>query len=168
MTDDNDRFDPAEFDRLAAESARIYTNAKLTHSEVLKLVDSSTITKLEVSDAKDLSPSSESSYIELVAPLKSSLDLLHEVQIKCGFSPNAINVLVGYEQEYGKQRLLVLAEEELMASNSNSKVTSTAVGGVAVGFLIVLISIFGFSMMGNIQTPQSFAKKDLMKGKINK
>ena len=53
-------------------------------------------------------------------------------------------------------------------NTTDDKVNSTATAGLLISGLVTVIAIFAFVMMANIQTPQSFAKKDLIKGKINK
>ena len=54
------------------------------------------------------------------------------------------------------------------ANVTDDKVNATATGGLMASAMVAVIAVLAFVMMSNIQTPTSFARRDLIKGKINK
>lgn len=73
--------------------------------------------------------------------------------------------MLGYGFAQGPKRILA---SNATVNATDPEINSTGVAGLAVGIFISIITALGFIMMGNIQTPKSFAKKDLIKGRINK
>lgn len=85
--------------------------------------------------------------------------------IEKSFKKNkGVSMLLGYGSQRNSARLLQANATNVTAAEINS----TGIGGLATGIFACLIAVFGFVMMGNIQTPKSFAKKDLVKGRINR
>lgn len=81
---------------------------------------------------------------------------------------NSVSLLVGLGAQ---KRLLQEGAEEQNdsgADRSNVKINATATGALLISLTMGLITAFGLIMMGQIQTPQAFAKRDLIKGSINK
>ena len=88
-------------------------------------------------------------------------------------SSNIVNIVLGYNGFRKEGRLLDDSDTNDTAQDTNdtaqeSKVNATATGGLLVAALITGIVVFAMVMMANIQTPQAFARRDLVKGKINK
>ena len=83
---------------------------------------------------------------------------------------NSVSILVGYSLLSTEGRLLQEDNEEILTEDEPVKnvVNETATGALIISFVVALIAAFGLIMMGNIQTPISFARRDLVKGSINK
>ena len=80
---------------------------------------------------------------------------------------NAVSIMLGYNGFKMNARLLD-DDTDTNDTAQESKVNATATGGLLVAALITGIVVFAMVMMANIQTPQAFARRDLVKGKINK
>ena len=77
-----------------------------------------------------------------------------------------ISMLIGYnEQQELNTRLLDTADP---VNATDVLATPTATAALLISTFLTLITIFAMVMMSNIQTPKSFARRDLVKGKINK
>ena len=76
------------------------------------------------------------------------------------------NMSIGYDRAQATTRLL--AEDSTTTTTQDAKISATGLAGILVSVMVALITIFALVMMADIQTPKSFAKRDLIKGKVNK
>eukprot|EP00826_Nyctotherus_ovalis_P051029 TRINITY_DN633_c0_g5_i4.p3 TRINITY_DN633_c0_g5~~TRINITY_DN633_c0_g5_i4.p3 ORF type:complete len:133 (-),score=28.64 TRINITY_DN633_c0_g5_i4:153-551(-) len=122
---------------------------------------------LTVSKKMKLSDESGNLLVLLEAPsTRDNLKLLEALDFSP--RPNSVSLFVGYGPQ---SRLLQEGTEEQNdsgADRSNVKINATATGALLISLTMGLIAAFGLIMMGRIQTPQAFAKRDLIKGSINK
>jgi len=155
-------------------SSRVYTDTQFSYSDFLQAVDSSKAGNIQTitvkNKAEQLPNLSGASNIFLIMlegkTMDENFELLEALEtISKNIRPNAMSMLIGYGKSI--QRPTRLLQEQNVTATEDQKINSEATGGLLVSLLIALIATFGFIMMANIQTPKSFARRDLVKGRIN-
>ncbi|MDR3737112.1 MAG: hypothetical protein P4L10_16465 [Acidobacteriaceae bacterium] len=62
----------------------------------------------------------------------------------------------------------LLDDNSTDSTDTEQYISSQATGALLVSGMITVLAVLAFVLMGNIQTPKTFARRDLVKGKINK
>ena len=156
---------------MKSPSSRVYVDTSLSYTELLQSLEAAQVGKVQtvsIQSSSTMPNIVESPKVTLVlldaAKLEDNLGLMETVESKRG--PNAVSVLLGYGKAKPEPRLL--QEVTNQTTTSNDKVNATATGGLMISLLVTLIAVFGLVMMANIQTPKTFVKKNLIKGRINR
>ena len=149
----------------------MYTNSLLTFDELPESIKVATenLTVLYLKDKDTLhniynTPGTVLIFLEGFS-LSHNLQLLETLDTKR--RDNSVSIFLGYGTD---SRLLQEDNnvEEEAEDEQKAKVYATATGALLISLMTGLLAAFGLIMMARIQTPQTFAKRNLIKGTINK
>ncbi len=149
---------------MKSASSRVYTDSALSYTEVLQALDAAQLGKINiVSSGKTASAAEAKANLFLLD--SGNLEQIEALEGQQG-KGNYVSVLIGYGKPKGEARFLQATNQTVAVTDD--KVNATATGGLLISLMVALIAVFGLVMMAKIQTPKSFARRDLIKGRINK
>ena len=158
---------------MKSASSRVYTDSSLSYTEVLQAIEAAKLGEVQTFSVKsktelpNLSATAKVFLVLLDAPKgEDNLDLIEALDGKITKNPVSMSMVVGYGKIKAESRNL--QETNQTTTTKDSNVNATATGALMISLLVTLITVFGMVMMANIQTPKSFARRDLIKGRINK